>query len=233
MMVAVFLLLTGWTVMGVRRYRVMQRALQELQADNQADTVFTSDSAAQALVRYFDHFWHRRNDRMLAYYLLGRAHADMGEAPQAIEDYQTAVEVADTTDADCDLYVLSAVYGQMAEVFHAQNLPEDEIEAQKMYNHLSWMNGDTLYAIGGLRCMDRPYYLLGEYDSILIVDNEARAKFLDLGLKERAACTLIAPIYIYCEQQEYEKAKQGIDIVRSEANVFNDDGTLKPGFEKF
>ena len=218
-------------VLVVRRDRAMHAALMDLQAANQAGTVFTSDSAAQVLARYFDEPWHRRNDRVLAHYLLGRAHADMGEAPQAIEAYQTAIERADTTAEDCDLFVLSAVYGQMAEVFHEQNLPEDEIEAQKMYNHLSRVNGDTLYAIDGYRNLERPYYLLGKLDSVLIVDSIAREQFLAQGDTIDAAWTLFTPIYIYTLREQFDKAKNAIDIVRSEAEVFLEDGTLKAGRE--
>ena len=218
-------------VLVVRRDRAMHAALMDLQAANQAGTVFTSDSAAQVLARYFDEPWHRRNDRVLAHYLLGRAHADMGEAPQAIEAYQTAIERADTTAEDCDLFVLSAVYGQMAEVFHEQNLPEDEIEAQKMYNHLSRVNGDTLYAIDGYRNLERPYYLLGKLNSVLIVDSIAREQFLAQGDTIDAAWTLFTPIYIYTLREQFDKAKNAIDIVRSEAEVFLEDGTLKAGRE--
>ena len=60
---------------AVRRDRAMYAALRELQAQNQADTVFTSDSVARVLVAYFDHPWHRANTRMLAHYLLGRDEA--------------------------------------------------------------------------------------------------------------------------------------------------------------
>lgn len=85
---AVFVLaVTAFVVRAVRRDGAMHEALRELQEWNLADTVFRSDSAAQVLVDYFDHPWHSANDQMLAYYLLGRAHADMGEAPQAIEAY--------------------------------------------------------------------------------------------------------------------------------------------------
>lgn len=222
-----------FVVRAVRRDRAMHGALMELQAANQAGTVFTSDSAAQVLARYFDEPWHRRNDRVLAHYLLGRAHADMGEAPQAIEDYQTAIECADTTDEDCDFRILRNVYGQMAEVFHAQNLPEDELEAQMMFNKYSWVIGDTLFTIVGYQSLEGPYYLLGEYDSVLAVNKKAREQFLTNGYQDLSARTLMTPIYLYIEEQEYEKAKQGIDIVRSEANIFNEDGTLKPGHEKF
>ena len=218
---------------AVRRDRAMHAALRELQEWNQADTVFTSDSAAQVLVDYFDHPWHSANDQMLAYYLLGRAHADMGEAPQAIEAYQTAVERADTTDNDCDFRLLRNVYGQMAEVFHAQNLPEDEVIVQKKFNHYSWIIGDTLQAIDGNRRLERPYYLLGLYDSILSVCTKARAQFLELGHRQKAARALITPIYIYIERDDYQKAKNGIDIVRTEGDIFQEDGTLEKGREMF
>ena len=227
------LAVTVFVVRAVRRDRVMRAALCELQEWNQADTVFTSDSVARVLVAYFDHPWHSSNTRMLAHYLLGRAHADMGEAPQAIEDYQTAVECADTTDQDCDFRLLRNVYGQMAEVFDAQNLPEDELEAQKRFNHYSWIIGDTLQAIDGNRRLERPYYLLGLYDSILSVCTKARARFLELGHRQKAARALITPIYIYIERDNYQKAKNGIDIVRTEGGIFQKDGTLEKGREMF
>jgi len=221
---------------GIRTYchdRAMHAALLELQEWNQADTVFRSDSAAQALVDYFDHPWHSSNTRMLAHYLLGRAHADMGEAPQAIEDYQTAVECADTTDQDCDYRLLRNVYGQMAEVFDAQDLPEDELEAQKKFNHYSWVIGDTLWAIDGYRCLEQSYYLLGKYDSILIVDSEAMAQLLAFGDTARAAATLMVPSYIHLIRNELETAKGEIDIVRKQSRLFDNEGRLKPGHEMF
>ena len=227
-------MLLGYGIMaGIRHDRTMHAALMQLQADNQADTIFTSDSAARALVRYFDHPWHNANDRLLAYYLLGRAHADMGEAPQAIEDYQTAIEHADTTAADCDFYVLSAVYGQMAELYNAQNLPEDELDAQKKYNHFCWINGDTIYAIDGYRMLEKPYYLLGLLDSVMIVDSIARKQLNEIGDSVDAARTFLTPIYIYCQQGQYKEAKIGIENVRAKADIFNDDGSLQSGREMF
>ena len=218
---------------AVRRDRAMHAALRELQEWNQADTVFTSDSVARVLVAYFDHPWHSPNTRMLAHYLLGRTHADMGEAPQAIEDYQTAVECADTTDQDCDLYVLSAVYGQMAEVFEAQNLPEDEIESLNKYCHYSWLNGDTLYAIDGYRALECPYFLLGKYDKILEVDSLARCQFLAIGETAYAARALLSVTNILAQRGDYKRVQQNINIVRREADIFNEKGNLKPGHEVF
>lgn len=218
---------------AVRRDRAMHAALRELQEWNQADTVFTSDSVARVLVAYFDHPWHRANDRMLAHYLLGRAHADMGEAPQAIEDYQTAVECADTTDQDCNLRLLRNVYGQMAEVFHAQNLPEDEIIAQKKYNHLSWIIGDTLSAIMGHGSLMKPYFLLSDTANMLRIAQETEQELLQYGRPDLAAMTHVSTTYIYIERGEIEQAKMYIDHIRAEAGIFDEDGSLKAGCEMF
>ncbi|MBQ7427891.1 MAG: hypothetical protein IJV20_11715, partial [Prevotella sp.] len=231
--VAAAIALVAGGIAAWRHDRAMRAALRDLQAANQADSVFTSDSAAKVLVRYFDHPWHRPNARMLAHYLLGRAHADMGEAPQAIEDYQTAVERADTTDDDCDFRVLRNVWGQMAEVYDAQNLPEDEIEAVHYFIHYSRLIGDTLWAIDGYRSLEKPYELLNQKDSILSVDYKARKQFLLMGDTLHAAATLIAPSFIHIENGEYQRAKEEIDIVHRDAGIFDGEDNLKPGHEMY
>ena len=111
----------------------MRQRLQYVSDCNRADTVFTARwlPTVDTLVGYFDRHGSA-NDRMMAHYLKGRVHHDMGEAPQALECYQKAAEQADTTRDDCDLYTLYAVYGQMATLFHAQFLPDEEMQALKV-----------------------------------------------------------------------------------------------------
>ncbi len=231
--VAAAIALVAGGVWGYRHDRAMHGALMELQARNQVDSVFTSDSAALALVSYYDHFWHRANDRMLAYYLLGRAHADMGEAPQAIEDYQTAVECADTTDKNCDLYVLSAVYGQMAMIFDEQNLPEDELSALRHYSHYCLLNGDTIAAIHGYLGLERPYYLLNDTNAIIQNADSVRKLLLFYGHHDDAAKALLMPAYYFAAKGEHYDAKEAITIIKEESGLFNDCGFLMPGNEMF
>ena len=225
--------LAAGTTYAVRRDRAMHAALRELQEWNQADTVFTSDSVARVLVAYFDHPWHRANDRMLAHYLLGRAHADMGEAPQAIEAYQTAVERADTTANDCDFRLLRNVYGQMAEVFDAQNLPEDELEAAHRFIHYSWLIGDTLEALITLQRSERALYLLGLYDSILVNAQNVRKRLLQMGYAQDAARALIMPAYIHAIRQQYAEAGRDIRIIRDESDLYDEHQSIISGNEMF
>lgn len=101
---------------GGKEYVTMQKRLQKLNEYNKADSVFHTTTEAQALVDYFeDH--GTPNEKMLAYYLLGRAYYDIHEAPLALNSFQTASEKADTTADNCDYRQLSRVYGQMSSLF--------------------------------------------------------------------------------------------------------------------
>ena len=107
-------------------HEAMRQRLKYVSDCNRADTVFTERwlPTVDSLVTYFDRHGSA-NDRMMAHYVQGRVYHDMGEAPQALECYQRAAEVADTTRSDCDLYTLTAIYGQMADLFDAQYLPDE------------------------------------------------------------------------------------------------------------
>ena len=146
----------------------MRAQLEELERQNCADSVMTNDSLADRLVKYFDRHG-TPNERMRAHYILGRTYADMGEAPQALEEYHTAIECADTTANDCNYHTLSRVYSQMASVFHQQNLPQDELKALARFIHYIQVQGDTLQALRYQALLIKPYYLLGEKDTVLSI----------------------------------------------------------------
>ena len=220
----------------MRRTAQMRASLVALQAANQADSVFTTDSLALKLVRYFDHplhFWTSANDRLMAHYLLGRCYADMGEAPRAIEEYSEAVEQADTTASDCDLRTLRAVYGQMANVFHQQNLPEEEIEAEQRYIHYSNKMGDSLQIAIGMENLTRPYYLIGDSDAILRYSHAASEIFYSIGRSDLAANALNTSAFIETQRGNTAEARWLIDLIRQESSFFDSHGNLRPGREMF
>ena len=110
----------------------MHYELIRLKAENKSGIKFTSDSIIKDVVDYYKDNGNA-NEKMLAYYLLGRAYSDMEEAPEALQAYYDAISMADTTNTSCDFSTLIVVYGQMSRIFHKQNLPEDEIWALKHY----------------------------------------------------------------------------------------------------
>ena len=124
----------------------MRQQLQQLQARNQSDSLLTDDSLATALCAWFDSYG-TPNERMLAHYLMGRTWADKGEAPQALEEYHTAAECADTTAADCDYHILCRVYAQMSSVFYQQNLMDSYLQCLDISIACAEKANDTLMSI--------------------------------------------------------------------------------------
>ena len=99
----------------------MHYELIRLKALNKSGVKIKSDSIIKDVVTYFDGNGEH-NEQMLAYYLLGRFYANIGEAPQALQTYYDAIDKADTLDSNCDYGTLAAIYGQMASIFHQQYL---------------------------------------------------------------------------------------------------------------
>ncbi len=215
-------------------HEAMRQRLKYVSDCNRADTVFTERwlPTVDSLVTYFDRYGSA-NDRMMAHYVQGRVHHDMGEAPQALECYQRAAEQADTTRLDCDLYTLTAIYGQMANLFHFQYLPTDEMHAIMCSEHFALKEGDTLAAIKAFELRERPYYLKNDTDSVLMIKERARALYLRRGQQERAARALYVPINIFLDRHQYDKAFNAMKVFEKESAWFDDNGCIKKGKELY
>lgn len=185
----------------------MREQLDYVSQCNRADTVFTEKwlPTVDSLVRFFDRHGNA-NERMMVHYLKGRVHHDMGEAPIALECYQKATEMADTTNKDCDLHTLAAIYGQMADLFHLQYLPDDEMKAIKMAEYYDWKNKDTLDAITAYRLRSRVYFQRRDTDSMLFVTMKSIDLYLQQGCDSIAAEMLVIPISVCLDRKQYKKA---------------------------
>ena len=201
----------------------MDFMMQRLNAQNKCDTIFRSDSIAKILVDYYAHHG-TSNQRMLANYLAGRVYYDMGELPYALQFYQDAAEAADTTRADCDLYTLYAVYGQMAQLFHAQFLPEDEMIALRAAEQCAWKDNDTLSALMAYELRIRPYYLKNEKDSVLFILNHVRDLYLQYGYRENVARVLPSIISICIDRKQYAESSKLMNVFEKESAWFDENG---------
>lgn len=201
----------------------MDFMMQRLNAQNKCDTIFRSDSIAKILVDYYAHHG-TSNQRMLANYLAGRVYYDMGELPYALQFYQDAAEAADTTRADCDLYTLYAVYGQMAQLFHAQFLPDDEMNALRAAEQCAWKDNDTLSALMAYELRIRPYYLKNEKDSVLFILNHVRDLYLQYGYRENVARVLPSIISICIDRKQYAESSKLMNVFEKESAWFDENG---------
>ena len=213
---------------------VMQCRLRRLNACNKLDTVFTA--AHVALARALaDHFDDRGtpNEQMLAYYLLGRTYADAGEAPQAIEAYNTAADRADTIATDCDYKTLCRVYSQMANVFYRQGLYHEDLIAHDRAVHYGYLAGDTLAALLAYSQKVGTYNLLMKPDSMLSVCETVTMLFCQAGYPSYAAGIQFLPVRYLCDQDSFLKAKRFLDVYEYESGFFDENHNIAPGREVF
>ena len=225
---------SAWTLLSAvdsadiaRQSRSTQMRYQLLRAEaqNKLYIDFTTDSVMRQVVQYYDRRGSR-NERLKAHYLLGCCYRDMHEAPVALLTWEDAVACADTTAADCDYASLFRVYGQMAEVYKWQHLPEKQLEALKGFSKFAILTGDTLnYLLGILHC-NSAYYALGDTASIFSNSEDARCQYLKLGLIQEAARVYPTPIHVAVETGQYERAKRMMDIYVQKSGLFDEHANI-------
>ena len=223
--ISIFLVLT--VLASCTDKEAMRQRLDYVSQCNRADTVFTEAwlPTVDSLVNYFDRHGNA-NEKMMAHYLKGRVHHDMGESPIALECYQQAEEMADTTRKSCDFHTLAAIYGQMADLFDAQFLPNDEIKALSMAERIDLKAQDTLSAIKSYELRIRPMFLKGETDSMILTMLETRRRYLQMGEKKNAAQSIYVMISILLDRNHIKEAKHYLDIYEKESGNFDKNGEL-------
>lgn len=227
MLSSAMLLLFGCT--GEDR-RQMHEALMQAKAQNENFEPFTSDSTMLRVVDYYDSHG-TANEQMLAHYLLGCVYRDLGDAPRALECYYDAISCADTTDVKCDFQRLSRIYGQMADLFHAQRSPQFEKEAELNAIHMAWIAKDTLAALNFYAHLAGVYRMTENLDSALYISQDACRLFIEYGYEKYAYGFLPSLIAIYLDKGNYAEANKMTEIFERESGFFDEHGNISNGKE--
>lgn len=197
-------------------------------AQNKTYVDFTTDSIMKEVAHYYDRHGSA-NERMRAHYLLGCSYRDMGEAPMALQCYQDAVECADTTSKECNYRLMTSIFGQMAEIFHKQNLPTDEIAARKNCQKYSLLAHDTLVYIKSYELMVKPYFLLGDTAAMKSVLEEAHNLYLEKN-DSLSAVRIYGAAYIdlFIQQERLSEARLLMEEYERLSGLFDHNGNIIP-----
>ena len=206
--------------------------LQLTTARTKLGVPFPKDSLTKSLVDYF--YKHGTvYEKGLAYYLYGCSLADIGQTPEALQAYYTALEAVDTTRSDCNHNLLKVIYGQMSTIFDAQNLPQDEIWALNRYiENVRKTSSESEYLFAKYR-MVSPYFLLNETDTILQITQETYEAFKRIDDNQNAAIILGPTIHIYIEKGFLDKAQESLRIYEKESGLFDSMGNIEKGYESY
>ena len=169
----------------------------------------------------------------LAYYMYGCSLIDLGQSPEGIQAYYSALSKVDTTKADCNFELLKNIYGQMSLVFHNQNLPQDEIWALNHYvENVKKTSTEKDYLLAKYELVS-PYILLNDIDSVFYVSLGVYEDLKRIGDKQSAARVLCPTIYYYMERGEMEKASWAKEIFEKESGWYDENGNIVSGREGY
>lgn len=203
----------------------MKYELLRADARNKAYLDLHSDSMMLSVVRYYSKNGSA-NEKMKSIYLLGCTYRDMGDTPLMLKYFLEATEQADTSKADCDLYTLCSIYGQLADTYHKQLLPTEELKVLKAAECIALKDKDTMTAIiaDGLRT--RAYFLMGNDDSLFSVTYRTRKKLLEMGDSIKAAKKLYNIIDRLVEGDDITKAEMAIEEIEHYDSICNSDSQI-------
>ena len=211
---------TKWNQSQRMRYELLLA-----DAYNKCFVDFTTDSIMCLVTNYYDQ--HGTTvEKVRAHYLLGCTYRDMGEAPQALQCYQNAAELADTTDRQ-NLRLLLKVYGQMAALFHAQNLPQDEIAIKEKQIRCAQLTNDTLEYIHAYELMTKPYHLLYDTAKVIEIIDKTHQLYLIYGDTAKAAQTYSTLIEYNVNRGQLAEARRLMEIYEKESGLFDNQGNIQ------
>lgn len=190
---------------GLTRSQEMRCLLLNMQAQDKTNTPVATEEDAMRCVKFYEANGCN-NDKALAYYLLGCVYRDMHDAPMALEYYLKAVNAADTTGRKCNPRLLRTIYGQIGDIYHYQNLPQNELYVYKQYKKYAEMLNDKYESLIARYAIVPAYFLAKEKDSCINISIESYNNFLKEGYEERAIASLLYPIHIYIERENFENA---------------------------
>lgn len=196
-------------------------------AQNKAYVDFTTDSVMKTVAEYYKKHGSP-NEQMRALYLLGCTYRDLKDGPMELQFFQEATEHADTTATDCDYHTLYAIYGQMANIYDSQFLPDEQLKALSMCERIAWISHDTISAISSYELRLRAYSQLNMYDSVLSISMNARQQYLNFGNKQRAARLLGPAVSILLDRKQYDEANKYINIFLTESGCYDSIQGLTP-----
>lgn len=135
-----------------------------IKASDKAYITHTSDSLIQEVLQYYI----RKNDRHHlpeAYYYAGRVCRDLGDAPQALDYFQKAIDILPTED---EYELKSRIYSQMGTLFYYQQMYDEALKCTRKCYDLDVLRNDSIGIIYDLRDIADIYRKINKEDSALI-----------------------------------------------------------------
>ncbi len=141
--------------------------LLKIRTNDKAYIAHTSDSAILSVINYFEN--HDFNNLLpVAYYYGGRVYSDLGDAPQALEYFQKALDCKNIST-----HTQAVTYAQIAGIYNEQKVFDLAIPAYKKAIEINYKNNNYNGIIYNTQGLGIIYSQKEKEDSALILYNDA------------------------------------------------------------
>ena len=197
------------------------------QAQNKTDRNILGTDTLKSLTRFFS----RPNDKMMAYYMLGSKYRDLGDAPNALENFLNATNEADTTSGECNYELLGVIYSHIAMVYHQQRYPSKELESWKMAARMAEIAHDKWLHAECMAFMSSSYANLGDSVKAFHYLQKGYDCYMKAGMPEYAAGTRIVFMDYYLQRGDLKNAMKSWNEYKDKSGLFDSTGQIKSGKE--
>ena len=210
----------------------MRHRMHLASASNKLFLPMPSDSCFMDVVSWYD-LHGTANDRMRARYLLGCIYRDRMDAPEALRNYQQALECADTLSPDCDFTTLFSVYGQMATIYQDQYLYDKAIWANSNYSKYAEKAGNNYEWIRGQELLIPLFESKGDTVRIFTQTRKVYDLYINNGMQDKAVRVFPPLIYTFINRGEYEEAKKLMDLYEHKSGLFDNAGNIRSRYSHY
>ena len=189
--------------------------LLTLKAADKSFVTHTSDTLARRIVAHYE---EGGDERLLpeVYYYAGRVYRDIGDAPQALDYLQKALDLMENDTTNIKLK--SVIYSQMGYTAFLCNLYERALYFHSKNYELGKHQKDTVSMVYGLMDIGNCYEMMHKLDSAKIAYNKAWHIALQAGDNELET-TIITQIAAFCHTNN--DIQEGLKFIRK-AIAFDD-----------
>ena len=202
-----------------RRAVQMYYRLLCIKAQDKAYIPHTSDSAVLSVLHYYE---ERKDRRHLpeAYYYAGRVYRDLGDAPQALDYFDKALEAM---PRDGMLPLRSKVLSQMGTLFYRQGMYPEALEMYKGSLKSDSVLGDSVGIIANRLNMSLSYKSLGKQDSMRIFALSAHLLNRNMQRPPHTGDIENRLAWAYLCEQQYDSARLFLREALQNSNDRNKD----------
>ena len=191
--------------------------LLSIKAKDKAYIPHTSDSLILQVIHYYE---QREDEKHLpeAYYYAGRTYRDLGDAPQALDYFQKAV---DRIGKGKDYELYSRMYSQMGTLYMYQDMYEEAMKASKKAYQYDILAKDSTAIIFNLRNIGLAFIGINNADSALFYYRQSHEQAKLIGNQDLMDMLKIDLASLYKQLKRYESAKMELQ------QLFNPDKKIR------